>query len=153
MELKNSTAVGREVYIEVLAGQIAEIVDQLYAQCMAQGYSLLKEDVEQCMIEEVQYYASRCAVLEHQRKALQSFNIDLTTPLTGDEWAVIDPVVRARFDLIQARLMEGSNSLMNGQAFGLGVSEALATYTQQRANMQIEGFVEPPFSFSTLSGL
>lgn len=133
-----------------ITSSIDAIVQKLQDSLSAQGYALLESDIQSVVFDEVHYYASRCAVLEYQRTATQAFELNGDVTLTGDEWAIIEPCVRAHCDLKQARLMEGSASL-NGSTFSIGVSEAINLYNDKRLAMFQDAFIEPPFSFQTLS--
>lgn len=139
------------IYQVAIAGTVKSISDELYMELSNSGYSLLDTDVLAIMINEVQYYAS-WAVLEVQRLSAGGVTlIGDSTNIHAYEWAILNPVVRAHCDLIQARLMESSRSL-GGDGFGLTVSEANQTYLESRTRMQFEASYEPPFSIKTNDG-
>ncbi|MFC4953077.1 hypothetical protein [Acinetobacter puyangensis] len=139
----------RPVYLRVDAGTIETLATQLHDELSGAGYSLLIDDVINIALMEAQYY-SAWAVLEAQRNATMIIPFDKNITLEAYEWAVIDPVLRAHCDLVQSRLVEGSRSL-GGDGFGLSVSEANQIYLEARKTMQLEAFVEPPFSYKTMS--
>lgn len=149
MELSRKADVNREIYILANAGTVGDIALQLHQELQARGYSLLFEDVLFAAMTDVQYYTS-WAVLEVQRKDGENVFLDKDTPLEAYEWAIIEPVLRAHCDLIQANLMESSRSL-GGEQFGLTVSEASQSYAEAKRNMQNEAFIEPPVALKTMS--
>lgn len=138
------------IYRIVKAGNLTEIAEQLFIELRNSGYSLMESDVLAVFINEVQFY-SAWAELEIQRLSNTVTFISENTYLYGFEWAIIEPVVRAHCDLVQARLMETVRSV-GMESFGLSVSEANDAYQQARQLMKTESFVEPPFSIPTLDG-
>lgn len=138
------------VYLKIVAGTISELAEQLHNELSSNGYSLLLDDVVNAALIETQYYAA-WAVFQAQRDAVSGVLLDQALPLIAAEWAILDPVIRAHCDLIQARLMEGSRSL-GAESFGLDVSSANQNYLEARKVMQDEAFYEPPFSYTTMSG-
>lgn len=136
----------RAIYVHIDGGTVADGALQLFDELSATGYSLLYDDVLRAAVIDVQYYAA-WAVLDSQRQATALNRIGEDTRLAAYEWAIIDPVLRAHCDLLQARLVEGSRSL-GGDGFGLAVSEANQIYNEARKLMQQEAFCEPPFSLN-----
>lgn len=141
----------RPIYVTIDGGTVEAGAMQLYDELAGNGYSLLPEDVLKAAQIDVQYYVG-WAMPEAQRRSVIIRLLDNQMPLEAYEWAIIDPVLRAHCDLLQARLVEGSRSL-GGDGFGLNVSEANQIYNEARKNMQQEAFCEPPFSIVTLGGL
>ena len=76
--------------------------------------------------------------------------IDQNLTIDAYEWSIIEPVVRAHCDLLQARLVEGSRSL-GGDGFGIQVSEAQQNYTMERDKLPRLAFVAPPYTLGKCS--
>ena len=132
-------------YSHVTLGTVADLSAQLYLELQGGGYSLLQVDIQQAILLEVQYY-SGWAVLEVQKKAAAiPVMIDQNLTIDAYEWSIIEPVVRAHCDLLQARLVEGSRSL-GGDGFGIQVSEAQQNYTMERDKLPRLAFVAPPYT-------
>jgi hypothetical protein len=55
--------------------------------------------------------------------------------LSLSEWGLIEPVIRAHCELIQAQRVEGTGSL-GGERFGLSVSEATANYKEAKEDLK-----------------
>lgn len=141
----------QSLYPRVVAGSISALSLQLHDELSSIGYSLLPEDVTKAFINEVQYFVG-WAVLSCQRGSTVAVFLDESIVLDAGEWAIIEPVVRAHTDVLQAQLVEGSRSL-GGDGFGMSVSEAKQNHTIEREKLQKLAFVEAPFSFKTLGGL
>lgn len=138
------------IYAKVEAGTIESLAGQLYQELALKGYSLLLDDVELVFIESIKIYASH-ATLECQRTASIPITVDKHLVLHGSEFAIIEPLVRAHCDVIQADLVEGSGSL-GAERFGLSKSEAEQAYKEEKEKLPKAAFVEAPFSFKTLGG-
>lgn len=139
-----------DIYRIAVAGTVKDLSNDLFIELQNSGYSLLDSDVLAVFLNEVQYYAS-WSVLEVQRLSATATLISDSIILHAYEWAILNPVVRAHCDLIQAKLMESSRSL-GGDGFGLTVSEANQIYLESRTRMQFEASYEPPFSIATADG-
>ena len=74
-------------------------------------------------------------------------NISKLLIISISEWAIIEPVIRAHCDLIQANRVEAMDSL-GGERFGLSVSEATMGFTEAKREMESKTFVEEPFFIS-----
>jgi len=138
-------------YLLVEMGTIKETAELLYEQLHKSGYALLLTDILGICLSETMNYAA-WAVLESQKNELGYPYIHQDTMLHGYEWAMIEMVIRAHCDLLQARMMEATRSL-GGDGFGMTVSEAQSNYVQEREKLQKLASYEPPFSFKTLGGL
>ncbi len=134
-----------------IKGVIGEYCNVLYDELLTSGYSLLLDDVQNIVLQEVRFLAGWCRLAcqhsddEPPIGGFGSFTIDLDTILLLDEWVVIEPVVRCHCDLVQARRMEGSQAL-GVMAFGLQSSEALQNYNMAVETMKKEAFHNAPFS-------
>lgn len=138
------------LYPKVEAGTIHELAQTYHNELTLKGYSLLLEDVELVFMESVKFYASH-ATLQAQLTATSAITIDGGFILDGSEFAIIEQLVRAHCDVIQADLMEGSGSL-GADHFGLSKSEAEQNYKQERGLLPKNAFVQAPFSFKTAEG-
>lgn len=132
-------------------GRLSEFCDSLYDELLTSGYSLLPDDVQNIVLQEVRFLAGWCRLAcQHSDDdpplgGFGSFHIDLDTVLLADEWVVIEQAVRSHCDLVQARRMEGSQAL-GVTPFGISSSEALQNHTQARETMKREAFHHAPFS-------
>ena len=138
-------------YPDAEAGTIESLALHLQLELSNSGYSLLDEDVLGFYLIETQYYAA-WAMLECQKKATNSIMLDKDVTLMAYEWAIIDPVIRAHCDMVQAHLIEACSSL-GWPGFNLTVNEATQIYKDEREKLQKAAFCEKPFSFKTLGGL
>lgn len=133
-------------YPKLTLGTLEVLAGQLHSELQGCGYSLLLSDVEQAALLEVQYYAG-WTLLEVQRQSSNptAVLLDKTVNIDAYEWSIIEPVVRAHCDLMQARLVEGSRSL-GGDGFGLQVSEAQQNYVMEREKLPKLAFIAPPYT-------
>lgn len=138
-------------YPDAEAGTIESLSLHLQLELTNNGYSLLDDDVLRIYITEAQYYAA-WATLECQKKATSLFILDKGIELMAFEWAIMDPVIRAHCDMVQAHLIEACASL-GWPGFTLTVPEATQIHKDEREKLQKAAFCEKPFSFKTLSGL
>lgn len=126
------------------AGTLKQRVPALMDELIMSGYSLSEEDVEGVVLSAASLLVS-WGRLDWQRQKGDGGHLGLDTPITADEWGIMEPVVRAHCDLIQARRMEGTQSL-GMTTFGLSVSEATSHYHQAIETLKREAFCEAPFS-------
>ncbi|MGM7312917.1 hypothetical protein ACOI3P_24925, partial [Acinetobacter baumannii] len=89
----------------VVAGSIQQLSEELYKEYQLSGYSILLDDIVKAFLDEAKYYAG-WAVLDCQTKATTSIELNETIVLSGDEYVIIQPLVKAHCDLLQARLVE-----------------------------------------------
>lgn len=125
------------------AGTIAQLSERLYLEYGLIGYSVTPEDIEVALANDFIFYAGWCTTYT-QRQGLQT-NIDRTQIISVNEWAVIEPVIRAHCEFMQASRMEGTGSL-SLERFGMSVSEAQPAYANAKLEMQKNSFVEAPFN-------
>lgn len=125
------------------AGTIASLSQALYLEYALMGYSTTQEDISTALMLDFSVYAG-WATTATQEQGLET-EIDENHKISMTEWAVLEPVVRAHCDWVQSQRVEGTGSL-GGERFGLSVSEAKMAYTEAKAEMKKESFVEPPFT-------
>lgn len=125
------------------AGTIATLSNLLYTEYALSGYSTQADEIETALAMDYAYYVG-WATSSSQEKG-QSKDIDRDKVITINEWAVIEPLIRAHCDLLQANRME-ANASLGTERFGLSVSEASMNYNNAKEKMQKEAFVEPPFT-------
>ena len=131
------------LFIDSDAASIADLSEGLFTELALIGYSLDHEEVKQALISDYRFLAG-WEETDRQYKG-QAATINDAHVITLAEWALIDPVIRAHCDWIQANRVEGTASL-GGERFGLSVSEALTIYRDAKDNLKRESFVEPPFT-------
>lgn len=126
------------------AGSIASLSDRLFDEYGLIGYSLTPDDILTAIVSDMTFYAGWEATSQQAKGVAVTINAQYV--ITIDEWAVLEPVVRAHCDFIQAQRVEGTGSL-GGERFGLSVSEANQNYINAKEVMKKEAFIEPPFTF------
>lgn len=131
-------------------GTIAAIAEQLYDELLTTGSSAMLSDVIKILILNTEKYAGWSGELQHCPKDDEScvkplLVITQNTVIGMDDWIIIDPVVRAHCDLVQARRMEGAQGL-GVQPSGMSSSEALQYYKEALDTMKRESFQCQPFS-------
>lgn len=131
-------------------GTIQDIADQLYDELLTTGSSAMLSDVIKILILNTEKYAGWSGELQHCPKDDEScvkplLVITENTVIGMDDWVIIDPVVRAHCDLVQARRMEGAQGL-GVQPSGMSSSEALQYYKEALDVMKRESFQCQPFS-------
>ena len=136
-----------------VSGDIRLLSELIYNELLTSGYSLTSDDVDEVFLDAVKKYtgwARLDAQFVDDLVGNQShyFNLSPDTRLLADEWVVIEPVVRCHCDLLQARRVEGSQSL-GVQAFGISSSEANQLYTMALETMKKEAFYHEPFSIES----
>lgn len=129
-------------YPHAIAGTIASLAESVYEALLMKGYSLVPEEVEKIITDECRYY-SGWAMLEAQK--MKQTNIDCSLSLHAYEWALIEPVVMASCDEMQANRVEATGSL-GTERFGLSVGEAKQIYNQRRDELPKMAFVAEPYS-------
>ena len=132
------------VYQNSEAGSIASLSDRLFDEYGLMGYSLTPDDILTAIVSDMTFYAGWEATSQQTKGVAVTINAQYV--ITFDEWAVIEPVVRAHCDFIQAQRVEGTGSL-GGERFGLSVGEASQNYINAKEVMKKEAFIEPPFTF------
>ncbi|WP_394211168.1 hypothetical protein [Psychrobacter piscatorii] len=131
-------------------GTIEDAANDLYDELLTTGYSLLLSDVVKVFIINTKKYAGWSGELQHCPKSDESCDkpllvIDKNTVLGVDDWVIVEPVIRAHCDLVQARRMEGAQNL-GVQPAGMSSSEARQLYDDAVKTMQKEAFQFQPFS-------
>jgi hypothetical protein len=124
------------------AGAIHALAELLSSHYMAIGYSLAKEDIIEVLKTDFLFYAG-WAITKSQLQT--SFLIDQNSVISVGEWGILEAVVRAHINFIQAQRMEASGA-MGGDRFGLTSSEAEQAYSLAKETMKKEAFVETPFT-------
>ncbi len=127
------------------AGTIASLSDTLFNEYILSGYSLTPEDIEPALIADFKLYAGWTSTFTQDKGLVTT--LDRTQIISISEWAIIEPVIRAHCDLIQANRVEAMDSL-GGERFGLSVSEATMGFTEAKREMESKTFVEEPFFIS-----
>ena len=128
----------------LLAGAVGQLAASLHTELVNSGYSLMPEDVLLCVVQAVCKYAA-WDTLDAQRNATGSVSVDSRLVLAAHEWQIIEPLVRAHCDLIQANRMEASRSLGMEQV-GMSVSEAMQGLQMQQDLLAQRAFCAPPFA-------
>ncbi|MBE0440621.1 hypothetical protein EI164_00820 [Psychrobacter sp. FME13] len=131
-------------------GSLQDAAEELYEELVTTGSSVMLTDVVKIMIVNTKKYAGWSGELQHCPKDDAScvkplLVIDASTVLGVDDWLIIEPVVRAHCDLVQARRMEGAQNL-GVQPAGMLSSEALQYYKDSLELMKREAFQCQPFS-------
>lgn len=124
------------------AGNIASLADILFTEYALSGYSLTPDEVTTALIADFKLYAGWASTYT-QDQGLTT-EVDGTQILSFAEWGILEPVIRAHCELIQANRMEGTGSL-GGERFGLSVSEASPMYAEAKEKMKSDSFVEEAF--------
>lgn len=108
------------------------------------GYSLTDLDIQSALISDFALYAGWCT--PYTKENFLETPLDETQVISFNDWAVLEPLVRAHCELLQAQRVEGTGSLGN-ERFGLSVSEATQNYNLAKETMKKEAYVEAPFIF------
>lgn len=130
-------------HVDGVAGTIASLSETLYMEYGLVGFSTTDEDIKIALISDYLYYAGWATTTDQDKG--QSVDVNGTTSISVNDWVVIEPLIRAHIELLQAQRMESSASL-GAERHGLSVSEARMTYTEAKETMKREAFVEPPFT-------
>ncbi|MDR6630385.1 hypothetical protein J2X86_002440 [Acinetobacter lwoffii] len=129
-------------YQDSEAGTIASLSDQLFNEYGLSGYSLTPSDIETALIADFKVYAGWVTTATQARG--QGTTLDGTQSVELGEWAILETVIRAHCELIQAQRMEATASL-GGERFGLSVSEASQKYSDAKLEAEKKAFIEEPF--------
>lgn len=136
------------------AGTITEIAQMLYEELLTSGSSLMLNEIIDLLIKDTKKYIGWAGGLHIHAKqdeqvseitGLTDLNVTDLTQLSIDEWVIIDPVVRAHCEVLQAGRMEGAQSLGLAPS-GLSKAEADMTYREALEQMKKEAFQCEPFS-------
>jgi hypothetical protein len=136
--------------VSYAAGTLEDVAGELYDELLTTGSSVLLSDLVKILITNAKKYAGWSDQL-HPMPADQDaatkplLVVEATTVLSVGDWLIIEPVVRAHCDLVQARRMEGAQNL-GVQPSGMSSSEALQLYKDAIITMQKESFQYQPFS-------
>ena len=140
---------GVKQYPMAITGTIRRFCQNLYDELLTSGYSLLPEDIENVALDDAKKLAGWARLdaqtVDDDNVEPAFFELTLDISLLADEWVLVEPVIRAHCDLLQARRMEGSQAL-GVQAFGVSSSEANQLYQGLLEQMKKEAFVHEPFS-------
>lgn len=107
------------------------------------GYSLTDLDVQPALIANFAVYAGWNTPYTKENNLPTP--LDESQIISFNDWAVLEPLVRAHCELLQAQRVDGTGSLGN-ERFGLSVSEATQNYNLAKETMKKEAYVEPPFT-------
>ena len=135
-------------------GTIAEVANDLYDELITSNSSATIDDVLKIIITNTKKYAGWSGEMQHCPLADEAcksplLTITVNTVIGVDDWVIIEPVVRAHCNLVQARRMEGFQGL-GGQVSGLSSQEAEMDYREALERMKKEAFQFQPFSVETL---
>lgn len=125
------------------AGSINELANLLDDHYISHGYSISKEDILDVLKVDFLFYTA-WAETQAQREGGVS-TVDENTVISVAEWGIIELVIRAHLDWIQAQRMESTASL-GVQSFGLSVPEAKANFDISKETMKKEAFISQPFT-------
>ena len=131
-------------------GTIQDAAQELYDELLTTGSSVRLSEVVKVLITNTKKYAGWSGELQTCPSTDKSCDkpllvITANTVLSVDDWIIIEPVVRAHCDLVQARRMEGAQGL-GVQQTGMMTSEALQLYKDAVEVMKKEAFQCQPFS-------
>lgn len=129
------------------AGSIEALSQSLFDGVSAKGYSLLLEDVQKAILDEVEYLAG-WKTLECQRTASSAITLDIALILSVEEWSIIRPTCQASVDAKQAQLVESAGS-MGSERYGLDVNSATQIYNEERSKVPQLAFNALPWSILT----
>jgi hypothetical protein len=120
-------------------GTLSQIITTEYS---LSGYSLTVDDVKTSLIVDFTLYAGWGKTYAKENNLPVS--LDENQLISFGDWAVLEQVVKAHCDLIQAQRVEATGSL-GGERFGLTVGEATQNYNLAKETMKKEAFIEEPF--------
>lgn len=137
-----------------VTGTIQEAAFDLYNELLTSGSSLLESDVVKVFITTAKKYAGWSDRLltdllpgsDPTQKPLLVINENTVLDVT--DWIIIEPVIRAHCDLVQAKRMEGAQGLGVNPS-GMSSSEARGYYDEALLKMQKEAFQCEPFTVDT----
>ena len=130
-------------------GTIQDAAQELYDELLTTGSSVRLSEVVKVLITNTKKYAGWSGELQHYPSDSADdkplLTITANTVLGVDDWLIIEPMVRAHCDLVQARRLEGAQGL-GVQPTGMTTSEALQLYKDALELMKKEAFQCQPFS-------
>lgn len=134
-------------------GTLQDVAQDLYDELLTTGSSVRLSDINKLLITNTKKYAGWSGELQVCPSADEScvnplMVITANTVLGVDDWLIIEPMVRAHCDLVQARRMEGAQGL-GVNPTGMTTSEALQLYKDSIEQMKREAFQCQPFSVDT----
>lgn len=133
-------------------GTIQDAAQELYDELLTTGSSVRLSEVVKVLITNTKKYAGWSGELQHHPSVKDDdkplLAITANTVLGVDDWLIIEPIVRAHCDLVQARRMEGAQGL-GVNPTGMTTSEALQLYKDAIEQMKREAFQGQPFSVET----
>ncbi|MCU4320600.1 hypothetical protein KTH44_15900 [Acinetobacter bereziniae] len=123
-------------------GTIQSLSSLIATEYMLSGYSLTEEDIKTALIIDFAIYSAWGKTYAKENNLAVS--LDQNQIVSFGDWAVLEQLVKAHCDLIQAQRVEATGSL-GGERFGLTVSEANQIYNSAKESMKKEAFVEKPY--------
>lgn len=133
-------------------GTIQDAAQELYDELLTTGSSVRLSDVVKVLITNTKKYAGWSGELQHHPSVNDDDKplliVTANTVLGVDDWLILEPVIRAHCDLVQARRMEGAQGL-GVNPTGMTTSEALQLYKDSIEQMKREAFQCQPFSVDT----
>ena len=130
-------------------GTIQDAAQELYDELLTTGSSVRLSEVVKVLITNTKKYAGWSGELQHYPSVKDDDKplliVTANTVLGVDDWLIIEPMVRAHCDLVQARRMEGVQGL-GVNPTGITTSEALQLYRDSIEQMKREAFQGQPFS-------
>lgn len=130
-------------------GTIQDAAQELYDELLTTGSSVRLSEVVKVLITNTKKYAGWSGELQHHPSVKDDDKplliVTANTVLGVDDWLIIEPMVRAHCDLVQARRMEGAQGL-GVNPTGITTSEALQLYKDAVEQMKREAFQGQPFS-------
>lgn len=135
-------------------GTVQDVAQSLYDELIMSGSSLMLSEVVKAVIKATIKYAAWSGEMQHCPIGDEScksplLSITANTVLGVDAWAIIEPVVRAHCDLIQARRIEAGQGL-GMQPTGISSGEARQIYDDALLVLEKKSFQCEPFSVETI---
>lgn len=142
---------------EVIIGTLKDAAKALYDELLTSGSSLLLEDVLKVFMKSTEHYVTWSG-----KKLLNKINdadpeptsiLDLSsvkssTLISRTDWSIMETLVRAHCDLVQAKRIEGMQGLgLNTTA--MSSSEARGYYDEALKEMKKEAFQCEPYTVDT----
>ena len=137
-----------------VVGSINDAAKELYDELLTSGSSLLLSDVVKVFINTTKKYVGWSGRLLNKPLPGSDLSqkpllmITENTVIDVTDWLIIEPVIRAHCDLVQARRMEGAQGL-GVNPTGMSSSEARGYYDEALLKMQKEAFQGEPFTIKT----
>lgn len=141
---------------ENVIGTIQEASSELYDELLTTGSSMLLSDVVKVFVMSTKKYVGWSGQLttlpvdpmEAGSTVRPKLIINENTVISVGDWLIIEPVVRAHCDLVQAKRMEGAQGL-GVNSTGMTTSEARGYYDEAIKQMQKEAFQAEPYTIET----